>query len=57
MKLQAFTHLTIIVTIEEKNPLKQGLKQHDGEEIMNYTNIEEKNPLKQGLKLPDRDHS
>ena len=39
-------------SIEEKNPLKQGLKQantRDGRETA--CPIEEKNPLKQGLKL------
>ena len=38
------------IQIEEKNPLKQGLK-HDGiDDRQSETLIEEKNPLKQGLK-------
>ena len=36
--------------IEEKNPLKQGLKPDDQEQINSQRTIEEKNPLKQGLK-------
>ena len=38
------------LTIEEKNPLKQGLKQEDSEGDYVVSDIEEKNPLKQGLK-------
>ena len=36
--------------IEEKNPLKQGLKQSVGQHKNRQKSIEEKNPLKQGLK-------
>ena len=36
--------------IEEKNPLKQGLKQGETWMKITYWDIEEKNPLKQGLK-------
>ena len=36
--------------IEEKNPLKQGLKHCVGGIATLTLNIEEKNPLKQGLK-------
>ena len=36
--------------IEEKNPLKQGLKQESGQPCIIVLAIEEKNPLKQGLK-------
>ena len=36
--------------IEEKNPLKQGLKQKLDVMIVFSEKIEEKNPLKQGLK-------
>ena len=36
--------------IEEKNPLKQGLKHEQGESEDYINKIEEKNPLKQGLK-------
>ena len=39
------------VVIEEKNPLKQGLKLCDNASHDAYYFIEEKNPLKQGLKL------
>ena len=38
--------------IEEKNPLKQGLKRVETMPIVSIFIIEEKNPLKQGLK-PD----
>ena len=38
--------------IEEKNPLKQGLKQLGKVGYIGSHYIEEKNPLKQGLKLP-----
>ena len=42
----------MVIFIEEKNPLKQGLKQPVFvEKTKNVRNIEEKNPLKQGLKL------
>ena len=37
--------------IEEKNPLKQGLKQDLENDQTVFGRIEEKNPLKQGLKL------
>ena len=37
--------------IEEKNPLKQGLKLVNVYVVVFPTPIEEKNPLKQGLKL------
>ena len=41
-----------MVDIEEKNPLKQGLKHLClCTPCSNLPNIEEKNPLKQGLKL------
>ena len=36
--------------IEEKNPLKQGLKPKKEEAGVSPVGIEEKNPLKQGLK-------
>ena len=39
------------VYIEEKNPLKQGLKLVEVEMPDEVGDIEEKNPLKQGLKL------
>ena len=37
-------------TIEEKNPLKQGLKLTSSAAVASSAFIEEKNPLKQGLK-------
>ena len=40
--------------IEEKNPLKQGLKRPERLFSGNVGIIEEKNPLKQGLKLQTR---
>ena len=40
-----------IYPIEEKNPLKQGLKLHKSPNAPAIIGIEEKNPLKQGLKL------
>ena len=43
--------LSKLRTIEEKNPLKQGLKQGDPDSKPQPIKIEEKNPLKQGLKL------
>ena len=42
------------VDIEEKNPLKQGLKQVELGDGLRFNYIEEKNPLKQGLKLDIR---
>ena len=43
--------------IEEKNPLKQGLKLSFKAKGKKVAQIEEKNPLKQGLKLMvDRYH-
>ena len=39
--------------IEEKNPLKQGLKQNLVLDSLDWLEIEEKNPLKQGLKPGD----
>ena len=37
--------------IEERNPLKQGLKQIKKPHQIRHALIEERNPLKQGLKL------
>ena len=37
-------------SIEEKNPLKQGLKLKFCQDKFSIITIEEKNPLKQGLK-------
>ena len=39
--------------IEEKNPLKQGLKLSGLNIVLLHFIIEEKNPLKQGLKPPE----
>ena len=39
-----------VILIEEKNPLKQGLKQVKRASLGGDHRIEEKNPLKQGLK-------
>ena len=40
-----------MIYIEEKNPLKQGLKPKENTVHGGAAKIEEKNPLKQGLKL------
>ncbi len=42
--------MMMLANIEEKNPLKQGLKPHDPKGCVLKFKIEEKNPLKQGLK-------
>ena len=42
--------VTAFVLIEEKNPLKQGLKLFSSFAFLVASLIEEKNPLKQGLK-------
>ena len=44
------SRVIVCVFIEEKNPLKQGLKQIKLENNLKLVKIEEKNPLKQGLK-------
>ena len=43
--------MAFINKIEEKIPLKQGLKQKMGWNDVTHVKIEEKIPLKQGLKL------
>ena len=45
------------VVIEEKNPLKQGLKQTRRNYFDKKCRIEEKNPLKQGLKPNSSGHT
>ena len=40
----------VAITIEKKNPLKQGLKHKEHPTIKPIALIEKKNPLKQGLK-------
>ena len=42
--------LSMVFGIEEKNPLKQGLKRSGCDIMGGIRGIEEKNPLKQGLK-------
>ena len=43
-------HTKSAFAIEEKNPLKQGLKHAYDHTLHGLPKIEEKNPLKQGLK-------
>ena len=50
MKQLAKTNGSVYIFIEEKNPLKQGLKQAIDDQMYKRGGIEEKNPLKQGLK-------
>ena len=50
MKLSCFDIPSFSSLIEEKNPLKQGLKHNSVFSLASKSAIEEKNPLKQGLK-------
>ncbi len=38
-------------SVEEQNPIKQGLKREDANLFISGKGVEEQNPIKQGLKL------
>ena len=44
-------YISLIVSVEEELPLKQGLKPHVATGFTDEVGVEEELPLKQGLKL------